>query len=757
MNSENGPTYSYFDAVKGEMVYGPPKNLSRHSNLKTEDEVFSRILPLPINTLGSSSLPRNPSVQRIRFDMCVHAAVTGDIIHTYTTTQSEMGAQSRNLEDVLDWRSTYPDLGKRNHEHNQLNSELFLLETNFKLLDDLPPQGSRLGIHLFADVDSKQGYTNWKHSTTFYVHGEAKRRPSGQLRPIAVENTSRTQLEIPLESSWWIDVFHQIIVRRYKKIATGNAKGVLQEEEDARRYLRELSVMQEIYATSPHEPQPQRIAIFLWKFRQTRGDEAATTTWRRLVRPPPAISIHPPPPCKQPSLGIYQTQLATFDNMTGQSSNHVQRTHPLECGNWAQPKSNPFNGPSQDVTMKTDEDCGSHIEQHHLNALSTTSAFSENQGHYQPETFLEHNPIAPIASMTNREFAVSTENYPMSGSSAPNLNDNRSCSSRHEAEPYSQHSSHQQASSYRSNDPIDLSALDYSTEGFSTQGTALSYSTTEYPDGNFLSQGDMTKSASEFGQSTAHYTSTDMESHATSRSTPDSYGEDFTGGQIHLNIDTESNLALYDPAILSTGAELNSQHQHQPCIPHEHDPEYLRSLVPDGSLQREHQQLEHYLPDAAYPTQDQRHHPEQNPRHSLIPHPLDTYLPHEPNPNHHYDLPCDAHSQHPQHHNDLSPSYEAEVDSQWQTQLLPDPFADIPYVHGNFKSLNGAAPFAEDVLQTWDIVDLPAGIGECEAVGGREGGEQEGEGQGKILGEVGLDVEMGEGFWSGKGRGDGRF
>ena len=728
------------------MILGPSKNLSGHGDVKTEDEAFSRTLPLPVNTLGSSRLPRNPSVQRIRFDMCVHAAVSGNIIHTYTTTQSDTGAQSRNLEDILNWRSTYPDLGRLNYEHNQLNSEIFLLETNFKLTDDLPPRGSRLGIHLFADVDLKQGYSNWKHCTTFYVHGEAKRRPSGPLRPIPVQNTSRTRLEIPLESSWWIDVFHQIIDRRYKKITTGNAQDVHQEEEDARRYLRELSVMQEIYATSPHEPQPQRLAIFLWKFRQTRGDEAATTTWRRLIPPPPAISIHSPrPPCKEPSLGIYQTPLATLDNMSGQSSVRAQRTHLLECGNWVQQNPNPFHESSQGVTMETEEYGNSHIGPSHLNALSTISTFSENRGHHQSEAFLDPDLTAPVASMASQELSMNTDNYSTSSSSAPNPNDCRSRNPMQEAQSYSQFSLQQQVSSCRSNDPVDLSTLDYSIEGFSTQGTAFSYNVSGYHNGDFLGQGDMTKQASEFGQSTAHYTGTDMESHATSRCTPDSYAEHFTSGQIHLKINAGTDLALYDPAILHSGAELDSQHQHQPCIPQEHDPEYLRSLVADVSAQQDPQHLEHYLPHEAFPTPDQHHHSEQDSHHSLMPQPLDTYLLHEPNSNHHHDLPPNVY---PQHHDDFSPSYEVTVDTEWQTQLLPDPFTDISYEHSDYKSLNGSVPFAENALQAWDMVDLPEGIGECEVVGagGRED-EEQGQGReeqerGKILGEVGLDVEM---------------
>ena len=48
--------------------------------------------------------------------------------------------------------------------------------------------------------------------------------------------------------------------------------------------------MQEIFASDPGRclPQnpPRRVAILLWRFRQTRPGETATTTWRRLIPPP---------------------------------------------------------------------------------------------------------------------------------------------------------------------------------------------------------------------------------------------------------------------------------------------------------------------------------------------------------------------------------------------------------------------------------------------------------------------------------------
>ena len=55
--------------------------------------------------------------------------------------------------------------------------------------------------------------------------------------------------------------------------------------------------MQEIFASDlgPRLPyaSPRRVAILLWRFRQTRPGEAATTTWRRVI-PPPLATLQSP-------------------------------------------------------------------------------------------------------------------------------------------------------------------------------------------------------------------------------------------------------------------------------------------------------------------------------------------------------------------------------------------------------------------------------------------------------------------------------
>lgn len=55
--------------------------------------------------------------------------------------------------------------------------------------------------------------------------------------------------------------------------------------------------MQEIWATSYANRLPRkRVAVVLWKFRQVRPGEAATTRWRDLIPPPPRITTNSPAP-----------------------------------------------------------------------------------------------------------------------------------------------------------------------------------------------------------------------------------------------------------------------------------------------------------------------------------------------------------------------------------------------------------------------------------------------------------------------------
>ncbi|MCJ1224697.1 hypothetical protein MMC12_001342 [Toensbergia leucococca] len=271
------------------------------------------------------------SIHRIEFEMYIISPDLGNqprrILHSYTSIQSEIGSVAKALDDMEDWRTMYPQLSST-EEDGHLNSEVILLDAGFDLLTDHPPRRSKLGVHFFVNIARGVDYRNWGHTTRFYnqasreqgspVHSSWKH----EARSSQVAHTDSVRVEMSLDSEWLVDQFVILIERRRAAAAEGHSSALDREEEYACRYLREMSVMQEIWATPQGaEASPQRMAILLWRFRKTESGTAATTTWRKLTLPPlpqhmlntPISTLPQPPLTFETTLsdpqaqGIYQT------------------------------------------------------------------------------------------------------------------------------------------------------------------------------------------------------------------------------------------------------------------------------------------------------------------------------------------------------------------------------------------------------------------------------------------------------------------
>lgn len=231
-------------------------------------------------------------------------------LHTYTSLQQEPQRPTLPLEEVSNWRSTYPGLASMYEEANN-DCSLVLLETNFELTAESPPMGCLLGIDLFLHIANSSAYRDWQFVTSFYENGQCVKTCSDSLRYSLNESEGEgvTKVEMPFESSWWVKLFFKIAERRSAKQALGDPVAQQQTEDGARRYLKELSVVQEVFATPVDDTLPiSRVAILLWKFRQTRAGEAATTTWRNLIPPPARATTNSPPgPVPQPPMTLDST------------------------------------------------------------------------------------------------------------------------------------------------------------------------------------------------------------------------------------------------------------------------------------------------------------------------------------------------------------------------------------------------------------------------------------------------------------------
>lgn len=268
-------------------------------------------LPPPHGILGSNAPGRGPFVNRIEFEMYVQSP-DKESIHSYTSNQTEIGAPSRALEDVSNWRSSYPLL-EEYYENGQLDSEIILIESNLNVLGEYPPIGSTLSIDFRVNIAGLAGQKQWSLKSeyyenqgqlvdmrTFYArHNIRKSFPWDTPNIFQGAAGSDVALEIPLHSPWWVQLFTKMATR--KRETKHDPYLSQQEDEWSRRYLEDMSIMQELWVDRGIDGSPgSRVAIILWQFSQAHG-AAGTTTWRKLKSPPARIQInspsqlHPPP------------------------------------------------------------------------------------------------------------------------------------------------------------------------------------------------------------------------------------------------------------------------------------------------------------------------------------------------------------------------------------------------------------------------------------------------------------------------------
>ncbi|RAH79567.1 transcription factor AbaA [Aspergillus japonicus CBS 114.51] len=290
------------------------------------------------------------TVQGLGFDMWVSAPDKpnriDDAIHIYSRLQGDQRhpvAPPMPLKDLPGWQTSFPDLNSLIADPSTpLDCEIILLEANLKLMDNFPPAGSRLGIHLeldFAqatagDVPMVHQMSNWTCKTTMYDNG---RNVHEECHSVAQPGSTKVK---PLfESRWWANCFTQL-TQDQKMVEERGQHHV--SHEVGRQYLRTLTVVQEIRAVAPYNVrrmstnsysghgvnEPKRVAILLWKFRQTRPNEVGTTTWRRII-PPPERTLHASP--KAPTgLDLPPLPLdSLLMNRPGPSAYHPPQSHEM--------------------------------------------------------------------------------------------------------------------------------------------------------------------------------------------------------------------------------------------------------------------------------------------------------------------------------------------------------------------------------------------------------------------------------------------
>ncbi|KAL8735036.1 MAG: hypothetical protein Q9181_002974 [Wetmoreana brouardii] len=270
-------------------------------------------IPPPGGILGSNVPHNGPSLDRIELEMFVLSPAS-EQLHKYTSTQTDIGAPSRALEEVHNWHRSFPQLASY-YEQGQLNNDIILIESNLDLLAELPPKGSNLYIGCIINIVGASSRDRWSYKTDYYTDNgqpvdmrpfyamNKKPRTTDWDKPNVFRSSGNSdiQLEIFLQSNWWAHLFANMAGR--KQDACYDPELLQQEEQWTRRYLEEMSIMQEVWVSSGTDGvRHDRVAIILWKFSQTRVGQAGTTTWRKLFLPPDRSQVNAPTQSPTPPL-----------------------------------------------------------------------------------------------------------------------------------------------------------------------------------------------------------------------------------------------------------------------------------------------------------------------------------------------------------------------------------------------------------------------------------------------------------------------
>lgn len=288
-----------------------------HDSMRPVQPYGGDLPPPPHYTLGSSMQDAGTkNINGFSFDMWVSAPQQANRIdkalHAYTRLQGDVHqpAPPMPLENVNGWRSSFPHLSSVIDDINSpIDCDIILLEVNLQLMIDFPPSGSRLGIQLdldfghptAGDVLGVSQMDNWTCSTRLYEEGQELWETYHDL-----PKPQSTKVKPLFESQWWARLFTELTQEKRMAEDSGQPEKIHANEESTRRFFRSVSAVQEIRAVPPSSrrlsnqfqghlgEENERMAILVWKFRQTRPGEVGTTTWRRLV-PPPRPYCHQQP------------------------------------------------------------------------------------------------------------------------------------------------------------------------------------------------------------------------------------------------------------------------------------------------------------------------------------------------------------------------------------------------------------------------------------------------------------------------------
>ena len=174
---------------------------------------------------AASSITSTPAmlIQSVSFSMLLHGP--GDeVLHTFTTMQSDVGTQQRSLDDTL--TDMFPDLAKCLSGVPDNQCEVILFDSSINFIQQRPQSGSNLAIHYSVDFTSCHDQAGWRFRTTRYeskgkyvMHRTSPPEQGPELKIERLATDRYRLLEAPLMSDWWVEIFTKALDRRNRVAA----------------------------------------------------------------------------------------------------------------------------------------------------------------------------------------------------------------------------------------------------------------------------------------------------------------------------------------------------------------------------------------------------------------------------------------------------------------------------------------------------------------------------------------------------------
>lgn len=314
-------------------------------------------IPPPAFTLGSNvGHVEKHLVNKLNFLMWVSPPhPTPDEIkkqiHRYTEVQCHhLSSQPIPLESSRNWRVSFPHLVPIvDHLAFSQDCDIILVEASFRLMPDFPPPSCKLGINLELDFRHPTNanmkalgelhHWTWVCVTRMYENGRCFRE-SRQHCDLRKQKLDVGTVAPSFESAYWATKFVKLIEKKRGAEESGNPSAISAADEASRKFFSGLTGMQELVAYTPHEtsllgtqakqPKGKRMVILLWKFSQVQSDFVGTTTWKRLVPPPPRVTLNSPPATQDLALPALTMDTMVEDmrddpNLTSYKEAHSQQ------------------------------------------------------------------------------------------------------------------------------------------------------------------------------------------------------------------------------------------------------------------------------------------------------------------------------------------------------------------------------------------------------------------------------------------------